>query len=205
MLRRKLLQIGSLGLLAGLSFPTWANLRPGRDYKNLRQVQSIEPYKKQVTEVFFYGCPHCYNLQPSLYNWLRTKPNEVHFERVPAVLNNPSWVFMAKVYYAAESLNIIDQSNRAFFDALHKDKLPLNNLTSIARFHSRFGVSEQEFIDSFNSFKVDQAVRRAQRLTQAFGIEGVPSIVVNGKYLTDLTMSGDPNNLWRNVNQLLNQ
>jgi thiol:disulfide interchange protein DsbA len=203
MLRRRLLQLSGLAFLGGLSHQAWSAIRPGVDYKNLREVQSITPHKKQVTEVFFYGCPHCYNLQESLYQWLRRKPNDVHFERLPAVLNNPSWVFMAKVYYAAEDLGIITKSNQAFFDALHRDKLPLNNLTAIARFHSQFGVTEQAFIDSFNSFKVDQSVRRSQRLTQAFGIEGVPSIVVNGQYLTSLSMSGGQTKLWQNVDQLL--
>lgn len=203
MLRRRLLQLSGLALLGGLTKQAWSSVRPGVDYKNLRQIQSIAPHKKQVTEVFFYGCPHCYNLQESLYQWLRRKPRDVHFERLPAVLNNPSWVFMAKVYYAAEDLGIIERSNQAFFDALHRDKLPLTNLASIARFHSQFDVTEQAFIDSFNSFKVDQAVRRAQRLTEAFGVDGVPSIVVNGKFLTSLSMSGGQEKLWQNVDQLL--
>ena len=203
MLRRGFFQLSGLALLASLSNQAWSSIRPGVDYKNLRVVQPIAPHKKQVTEVFFYGCPHCYNLQDSLYQWIRAKPRDVHFERVPAVLSNPSWMFMAKVYYAAEDLGIIERSNQPFFEALHRDQLPLTNLASIAKFHSQFGVTEQAFTASFNSFKVDQAVRRAQRLTEAFGIEGVPSIVVNGKYITSLSMSGSQAKLWQNVDQLL--
>ncbi|AHF02136.1 thiol:disulfide interchange protein DsbA [Thiomicrospira aerophila AL3] len=204
--RRQAVRLTGAGLLSGLAFsqPALAKLNPGIDYREVREIQSIAPHSKQVTEVFFYGCPHCYNLQNSLYEWLATKPTSVHFERMPAVLNNQSWIFMARVYYAAEDLGIIEQSNRSFFDALHRDRLPLSNLGNIAEFHSEFGVTTDQFVQSFNSFKVDQAVRRAQRRTQAYGIEGVPSLIVNGRYLTDLTLSGGHQPLWQNVNNLLN-
>jgi thiol:disulfide interchange protein DsbA len=204
--RRQAVRLTGAGLLSGLAFskPALARLNPGIDYREVREIQSIAPHSKQVTEVFFYGCPHCYNLQESLYNWLETKPNHVNFERMPAVLNNQSWIFMARVYYAADDLDISEQSNRPFFDALHRDRLPLTSLGTIAEFHSQFGVTSEQFIQSFNSFKVDQAVRRAQRRTQAYGIDGVPSLIINGRYLTDLTLSGGHQPLWQNVNTLLN-
>lgn len=204
--RRTAMRLTGAGLLSGLAFsqPALGRLNPGIDYREVREIQSIAPHTKQVTEVFFYGCPHCYNLQDSLYNWLETKPSNVNFERMPAVLNNQSWIFMARVYYAADDLGISEQSNRPFFDALHRDRLPLTSLGAIAEFHSQFGVTADQFVQSFNSFKVDQAVRRAQRRTQAYGIDGVPSIIINGRYLTDLTLSGGHQPLWQNVNALLN-
>lgn len=206
MLRRQLFQLASVGLLTGLSSMSWATtLRLGKDYKKLSTPQSIEPHKKQVVEVFYYGCSHCYNLEPSLHDWLKTKPSDVNFERVPAVLNNPNWVFMAKVFLTAQELGIVEKSHLPFFQALHRDKLPLFNIDDIAQFHSQFGVSKQAFIDLFDSFKIDQAMRRAQRLTQAYDIEGVPSLIVNGQYLTDLTMTGSHDPLWLTVNQLLKQ
>lgn len=206
MLRRRLFQLAGLGLLTSLSSLSLANtLSLGKDYKKVPNPQSIEPHKKQVVEVFYYGCSHCYNLEPSLHEWLTTKPRDVHFERVPAVLNNPNWVFMAKVFLTAQELGIIEQSHLPFFHALHRDKLPLFNLEDIAQFHSQFGTTKQAFIDMFESFKVDQAMRRAQRLTQSYGIEGVPSMIVNGQYLTDLTMTGGHEPLWLTVNQLLKQ
>jgi thiol:disulfide interchange protein DsbA len=204
--RRQAVKLTGAGLLSGLatSKSSLASGNPGVDYREVRKIQSIAPHKKQVTEVFFYGCPHCYNLQSTLYEWLETKPNNVHFERMPAVLDNQSWIFMARVFYAANDLGIIEQSNRAFFDALHRDRLPLSSLGSVAEFHSQFGITADDFEQSFKSFKVDQAVRRAQILTKDYGLEGVPSLIVNGRYLTDLTMSGGQKNLWKNVNALLN-
>lgn len=206
MFRRRLFQLAGLSLLTGFSSLSLANtLSLGKDYKKVPKPQSIEPHKKQVVEVFYYGCSHCYNLEPSLHDWLKTKPSDVNFERVPAVLNNPNWVFMAKVFLTAQELGIVEKSHLPFFHALHRDKLPLFNLEDIAQFHSQFGATKQEFIAMFESFKIDQAMRRAQRLTQAYGIEGVPSLIVNGQYLTDLTMTGGQKPLWLTVNQLLNQ
>lgn len=206
MLRRGLFKLAGLSLLSGFSSLSLANtLSLGKDYKKIPNPQSIEPHKKHVVEVFYYGCSHCYNLEPSLHDWLKTKPRDVHFERVPAVLNNPNWIFMAKVYLTAQELGIVEKSHMPFFHALHRDKLPLFNLEDIAQFHSQFGTSKQAFIDMFESFRVDQAMRRAQRLTQAYGIEGVPSMIVNGQYMTDLTMTGGHAPLWLTVNQLLKQ
>jgi thiol:disulfide interchange protein DsbA len=202
MQKRTFLKLGLIGLFSltsGLSFA----LTEGKDYKKVLQQQSIEPHAKQVVEVFYYGCSHCYHLEPSLHEWLKKKPAKVNFKRVPAVLNNPNWVFMAKVYLTAEELGIVEKSHLAFFHALHRDKLPLFDLASIAKFHSQFGTSEQAFIDTFQSFKIDQKMRQAQRLTKAYGIEGVPSLIVNGQYLTDLTMTGSHDNLWQTVDQLL--
>jgi thiol:disulfide interchange protein DsbA len=202
--RRNLVKLSLAGLVAGVSLPVWAQApKAGHDFKNLRQVQSIAPHKKQVVEVFYYGCSHCYNLEPSLHDWLKTKPADVHFERVPAVFNNPNWVFMAKVYLTAQDLGIVEKSHLPFFQALHRDKLPLFNIGDIARFHSRFGVTEKQFIETFESFKVDQAFRRAQRLTQSYAVEGVPALIVNGKYLTDLTMHDSHGAVWDTVNKLL--
>lgn len=204
MLRRKFLQLGTAGLGLTLAGQTWAtNIQPGRDYRNVRQVQSIAPHKKQVLEFFYYGCSHCYNLEPSLHEWLKTKPSDVNFQRIPAVLDNPNWQFMAKVYLTAEDLGIVDQSHMPFFHALHRDRLPLFNLQAIAQFHSQFGVSEQTFAQTFESFKIDQAMRRAQQLTQTYHVQGVPNMIINGRYVTDLTMTGSPQALWKTVDQLL--
>lgn len=195
----RLALVGIFTLISGVSFA----LTEGKDYRKVLKPQSIEPHAQQVVEIFYYGCSHCYNLEPSLNQWLKTKPARVNFKRVPAALDNPNWVLMAKVYLTAEELGIIEKSHLAFFHALHRDKLPLFDLASIAKFHSQFGITEQIFIDTFKSFKVDQKMRHAQRITQDYGIEGVPSLIVNGQFLTDLTMTRNSTNLWKTVNQLL--
>lgn len=196
---------GFIGFLLFFSSAAFAadNLKEGKEFRKTIEQQSIAPFEKQVIEVFYYGCSHCYNLEPSLEKWLKTKPANVDFKRIPAVLNDQNWIFMAKVYFTAEELGIIEKSHLEFFHALHRDKKQLFNLEAIAKFHSQFGATEQEFINTFKSFKIDQKTRQSQRLVQAYGLEGVPTLVVNGKYITDLTMNGGETKLWQTVNQLL--
>lgn len=177
----------------------------GVEYKKIPQPQSIAPHQKQVTEVFYYGCPHCFHLEPSIHEWLKTKPANVDFEQVPAVLNNPNWIFMAKVYYTAKELGVIEQSHLPFFAALHEDKKTLFTVEAIAEFFTQFGIKEADFISTFKSFKVDQLVRNAMKVTQSYGIEGVPAVIVNGQYLTDVPMAHSKDRMWKVVDYLTNK
>ena len=207
MLRRKLLTLlATILMTSGLSYSALAaengTLMQGVEYKQIPTPQAIAPYTKTVVEVFGYTCPHCYHLEPSLNAWLKNKPADVHFERMPVVFNNPNWIFMAKVFYTAKELSVLKQSHSAFFHALHRDKKELYTVEKIAEFFTQFGVKEADFIATFKGFKVDQLVRKAQQLTRAYGVEGVPAVVVNGKYLTDVPMAGNRDKLWQAVDTL---
>lgn len=207
MLRRKLLSASVAFLLTGgLSLSAIAaeasNLTLGVEYKKIPAPQKIAPHTKTVVEVFGYGCPHCYNLEPSLNAWLKEKPANVHFERMPVVFNNPNWIFMAKVFYTAQETGVLEQAHGAFFHALHRDKKELFTVEQLADFFTQFGVKEASFIATFNSFKVDQLVRKAQKLTRDYGVEGVPAVIVNGQYITDVPMAGSRAKLWQAVDTL---
>ncbi|WP_127469850.1 thiol:disulfide interchange protein DsbA/DsbL [Thiomicrorhabdus aquaedulcis] len=210
MLRRKLLNTLATGVLGGLllfsagahAAEKPAELANGVEYKKIPQPQSIAPHSKKVVEVFGYTCPHCYHLEPSVKEWLKTKPADVEFELMPVVFNNPNWIFMAKVFYTAKELGVLDQAHGAFFDALHRDKKDLYSVETIAQFFTQFGVKPEDFTATFKGFKVDQHVRKAQQLTAAYGVEGVPAVIVNGKYLTDVPMAGNKAAMWNVVNQL---
>ena len=191
--------------MASDSQTTGFGLMEGTEYKRTPQLQSIAPYKKKVVEVFGYTCPHCYHLEPSIHEWLKTKPNDVHFERMPVVFNHPNWIFMARVYYTAVELGVIEQSHNAFFDGLHRDKKELFTVEKIAEFFTQFGVKEDDFIKTFKSFQVEQHLRKAAKLTKDYGVECVPAIIVNGKYLTDVPMAGSREKLWKVVDQLTEQ
>jgi len=172
----------------------------GVEYK---KVPKPHPKEQTVTEFFFYGCPHCWHLEPSIEAWLKTKPANVAFERVPAVLNSPSWIFFARAFYAAKNLGVLEQSHKALFDALHQDRLKLFTIEKLAAWYSQFGVDPKKYEEVFKSFKVDSQVQEAAKLTRDMGIDGVPAIVVNGTWLTDVTMAGSRDNLWQVVNWLL--
>jgi len=180
-------------------------LMEGVEYKRIPQMQSIAPHKKKVVEVFGYTCPHCYNLEPSLHKWLESKPEDVHFERMPVVFNHPNWIFMARVFYTAKELGVLDKSHNAFFDALHRDKKELFTPEAIAKFFTQFGVKEEDFLKTFKGFKVTSEIKRAAKITQAYGVEGVPAVIVNGKYLTDVPMAGSRDKMWSVVDELTNK
>lgn len=207
MLRRKLLSsIAGLFIVATFSSTTLASnsgLLAGVEYKNIPKEQSIAPFKSKVVEVFLYSCPSCYNLEPSLDKWLSTKPNHVEFELMPAIFNRPKFVFLGKAFYTLKELGILDKAHKAYFKAIHRDNKQMHTVEELAKFFSQFGVKESDFIATFNSFKVDQLIRKARQLTQEYGVEGVPSIVVNGKYRTDVPMSGSTEELWEVVDKLI--
>lgn len=210
MLRRTWFKRLAAATLTGLlSLPAAAqpefSFVEGVEYKKIPQPQSIAPHRKQVTEVFYYGCPHCYHLEPSLHAWLKTKPADVHFEQVPAVLNNPNWIFMGKVFFTLKELGILEKAHLPFFKALHDERKALFNVEALADYFAQFGAKPDEFKATFNSFKVDQLVRNAMRITQAYGIEGVPAVIVNGKYLSDVPMAQSQERLWQVVDFLIHQ
>ena len=161
--------------------------------------------QKTVTEIFYYGCPHCYHLEPSIQKWLKTKPKEVTFNRIPAVLNNPNWIFMARVFYTAKELGILDQFHEAYFTAIHQKHEKIFTLPALAKFVEPMGVKKDDYIAMFKSFKVDQDVQKARRLTDDYGVDGVPAVVVNGKYRTDVPMATSKDKMWQVVDYLLNK
>lgn len=177
----------------------------GNHYQKLKKPVSIAPHKKSVVEIFYYGCPHCYHLEPSLHKWLKTKPKDVNFEQMPAVLNNPNWVFMARVFYTAQELGIVNQFHEAYFTAVQRDKKRIFDIPSLAKFCEPMGIKPDQYENMFKSFRVDQLVQKARVRTEQYEINGVPAVVVNGKYLTDVPMAQGKENLWKLVDHLTNQ
>jgi thiol:disulfide interchange protein DsbA len=179
----------------------------GIDYKAVPEPQPTEtPGKVEVLEMFWYGCPHCYHLEPALNRWLAHKPAYVAFRRVPAVLG-PGWALLAKAYYAAEALGVADRTHAALFDALHKERLHLFDENSLADWfaHQGVGVDKGQFLKALHSFVVDLKVRQAAQLDQRFGIDGVPSFVVNGKYSTSPSMVGSNDKVFQVIDYLAAQ
>ncbi|MGK0673816.1 MAG: thiol:disulfide interchange protein DsbA/DsbL [Halothiobacillaceae bacterium] len=142
-----------------------------------------------VQEFFWYGCGHCYHFEPTLNAWLAKKPANVRFERV-AVALNPGWVPLSKAYYALKQLGADERLHTALFDAVHKERHPLNTPEQIADFAASHGVDREAFLRAFNSFAVDAEVRKAQQLARQYDITGVPAMVVQGKYRTSGSLAG---------------
>jgi thiol:disulfide interchange protein DsbA len=164
------------------------------------QPTSIEG-KIEVAEVFSYGCSHCYRFEPILERWLKTKPKNVEFIRIPAIFS-PQLELYARAFYAAEALGALDKIHKPFFDAIHLQKLPLNDEAAIGDLFEKNGVSRADFIKAFRSFSVDAKMRRAAELGKRYGIQATPSMVVNGKYRLDPGMTGGANGMMNVVDYL---
>ncbi|MES3039775.1 MAG: thiol:disulfide interchange protein DsbA/DsbL [Pseudomonadota bacterium] len=159
----------------------------GKDYKILSNP-TVAPAKGQieVAEFFWYGCPHCYTLEPHVAAWLKTKPANVKFSRIPAALN-PVWEANARGYYVAEASGVLEASHAALFDAIQVRKERLFDQASLAAFYARFGVKAQNFNGLYQSFAVSARIAQSRNLAIRYQLSGVPAMVVNGKYL----VSGD--------------
>ncbi|MDT8404816.1 thiol:disulfide interchange protein DsbA/DsbL [Sulfuriflexus sp.] len=169
--------------LLGLSLPA-AAYDEGFEYKKVTPSQPTTSESKiEVVELFWYGCPHCYDFEPSLSKWTENKPDNVEFIRIPAVFRQ-NWMPHARAYYTAEALGVLDKTHKAFFDAVHKEKQPLQTEKAIGDFFVKQGVKRDEFKRVWNSFVVQARLKRAVSMTKRYGITGVPAMVVNGKYRT---------------------
>jgi len=158
-------------------------LTEGTNYVRLKNPMPVETGKNiEVIEFFSYGCPHCGELEPMLQGWLKTKPADVTFRRVP-VMFQPRWENLAKGYYTLEALNEEKLSPEVFV-AVHSRNMPLWNEKDFLDWIATKGVDRKKAEELFNSFTVVGKVNRAKQLAAAYQIQSVPTIIVDGKYAT---------------------
>jgi protein dithiol oxidoreductase (disulfide-forming) len=180
-LRRRTL-LAALGLTPFYSFAQARQPMPGVDYTELAVPQPVElPGKIEALEFFWYGCPHCYSLEPLLEKWIARLPAEVNFRRVPAVLNQ-GWATEAAVFYAFEALGVLERLHRPFFDAIHRERLNTRDPGVMAGWLSQHDVDPKRYEDAYKSFGVQSKVRRAAQVSLAYRIDGTPALAVNGRY-----------------------
>jgi thiol:disulfide interchange protein DsbA len=157
-------------------------LATAQRYVELKPPQPTEAGGKiEVVEFFWYGCIHCYNLEPALEGWLKKLPPDAQFRRVPAVFN-PRWEHDARIFYAFEALKLLDKLHRPFFDAIHQDRLRTDDPKALAQWLQRQGVDAQKFSDVMKSFSVHSKTQRAKLMTAGYKIDGTPAIAVDGRY-----------------------
>lgn len=161
---------------------------------NFRPVVPPQPTNTgeriEVLEIFWYGCPHCNEFEPHLNAWLESaKPADVEFRRLPGVFRK-SWIPAANAFYTAEALGVLEEMHPALFRAVHERSKSFHDEEDWAKFFSDLGVDEQEFRRTWNSLEVATKVRAAMTLSQGYGIEGVPAVVVGGKYQASSGMEG---------------
>lgn len=164
--------------------------RPGANYTELKPAQSVESAGRvEVIEFFWYGCSHCYSLEPALEAWTKKLPADVEFKRVPAVLS-ANWEPHGRIYYTFEALGVLERLHRPFFDALHRDKLRIDNVEAMNQWLSKNGVDPKKFAETTRSFGVNSKVKRAAQLSAAYRLEGVPLLAVQGRYTVSAEQGG---------------
>lgn len=176
----------------------------GVEYQRIAEQPTESGDKIEILEFFWYGCPHCYKFEPVLSNWLKTKPENVEFIRVPAVFR-PDWKMHARTYYALQAMGFGEKYHSAIFDAMHKDRAKLYNFDAMADFLASKGVNKEEFESAYNSFSIDSQVRKAVNKVKAYGITGVPAIGINGKYVSSGKQAGTYEKMMRIVDYLIKQ
>jgi len=193
------------GLLLSLflvSSVSAAGFEAGKDYVDLGVGQQLGPEDKiEVREFFWYGCPHCYRLEPYIERWLEGLPRDVKFVRMPGVARK--WIPHAKAYYVFEALRITEKVHRPFFDAIHKGGQKLADESSIKAFLADYGVDGETFARAFNSFGVRTQVQKAKQLNFRYAVESVPSITIGGKYKTSASMVGGEQQLMQVIDHLI--
>ncbi len=183
----------------------------GVNYRPLVPAQPTDaaPGKIEVVEVFWYGCPHCYALDPYIESWRKTKPAYVEFKRVPV-----TWQVVhqshAKLFYTLEALGKEEALHTAVFSEMHDKKNymfmqgdPKETLSAQVAFAKAHGISESDFTNAYNSFTVQTDMAKADDLVHRYHVDGVPLLVINGKYVTDVNMAGSQADVMNVVNDLV--
>tara|TARA_B110000438_G_C15704601_1_gene602601 strand:+ start:84 stop:752 length:669 start_codon:yes stop_codon:yes gene_type:complete len=168
----------------------------GKDFEQISpsvKTQTIEG-KVEVVELFWYGCSHCFAFETEISVWEKQKSEFIEFRRVPAIFDR-KWVSHARAYYTAEKLGLTKIVHAKLFEALHTKKQTIYTETELADFFESIGVRKEDFTAAYTSFEVDTLTRKAMALTRSYGIRGVPSIVVAGKFRSSVRHAGSSKNL----------
>jgi len=203
-LRAGLAAAATVLLMAAFSAQAAVTLTEGVNYKLIQPVvpPSSPPGKVEVVEVFWYACGHCYLLEPKLETWARTgKAPYVDFVRQPATWNDLLKTH-ARVFYTAELLGKLPQLHADIFREINLKGNHLDTPESIEAYFVSRGVPKADFEKAFASFAVESKVRRADDLNRRYRITGTPTVIVNGKYMTDVGMAGSEESLFQVINAL---
>jgi thiol:disulfide interchange protein DsbA len=162
----------------------------GRDYNLISPPQPTDSGKKiEVIEFFWYGCPHCYHLEPSLHAWVKKKPADVEFRPVPGTFGAAAWEPLTRTYYALDAMGLSGRYHDALFAAIHqerdagKQRAMVNDPRAIADWLAGKGVDKQKFLDTYNSFAVNSRTKRSEEMTRNYDVSGTPALAVDGRYL----------------------
>jgi thiol:disulfide interchange protein DsbA len=174
----------------------------GKDYAAVPLPQATAAGKIEVTEFFWYGCPHCFALEPKLEAWVAKLPKDVQFKRVPAVLA-AHWQPMAKSFYALEATGV--DLHAKMFNAIHVENINLSDEQTFLQWVGKQGADSRKIGDAYRSFGVNSKLQAARQLNVNFGLTSVPTLVIAGKYRTSPSMAGSAEQMFQVADYLIEQ
>ncbi|CAN5898603.1 thiol:disulfide interchange protein DsbA [soil metagenome] len=193
------LGFGLMSLTASAANGTPEN---GKEYKLLERPQPVDSGKKiEVVEFFGYFCPHCNALEPLLADWVKKQGDNIIFKRVH--VNFHGLEPQQKLYYTLEAMGKIEEFHVKVFNAYHVDRNRLQSDADVMEFVTKSGIDKKKFLDVYNSFSIQSKLNRSSQLMTAFQIDSVPTIAIDGRYITSPAMAAAP--LGRVTEQVQNQ
>ena len=195
--------------MAGLGFSALVSAQDvveGQHYEVLESPVETHAEDGQiaVTEVFWFGCPHCYRLQTPVNEWYETLEDDVSVEHMPATMGG-DWNTHATAFYAAESLGIEEELHADFFNAIHQENQSLTESDEIAAFFANYGVSEEEAKKALTDFSVRSDVNEANNRMREMKLMGVPALVIDGRYVVSPSSAGSLENMPKIADALVEQ
>ena len=196
--------IGFAALIFAVALPSaFAELKEGRDYRLAPTPQPVaNPAKIEVLEFFWYACPSCNDVQPALKKWKATMPKDVEFRMMPAVFR-PNWEPLAKAYYALDAMGIEPRLHDKIYEAIHLDNIQLSDEKVMLDWMAKQGVDRQKFSEAYNAFAMQSKIARSKQAARDYGIQGTPTLVVDGKYITSPAMAGSNEAVIPILNELI--
>ena len=187
-LLQRLFLIISLGVMAFSAAAAPNAPTEGVEYLRIPAQPTDSGKKVEVMEFFWYNCPHCYAFEPHLADWAKKHADKIVLKRVPVGFRE-SFAPQQKLYYALEAMNRLDL-HRVVFDAIHRDRMKLNSEAEIMAFMAKQDIDQKKFGETFGSFTVQSKVARVRQLQETFRIDGVPTVVIDGQYITSPSIVG---------------
>jgi thiol:disulfide interchange protein DsbA len=206
------LQLAAAGLLGtGLALPLTASAQgaaiEGKEYQKISRPVPVAlggATKIEVVEFFWYGCPHCNALQPQLEAWVKRLPADVAFRPVPVGFA-PQHEYHQKLFYALEAMGQLGAMHDKVFAAIHVARKRMDKDAEVAEFISANGLDGAKLVETMKSFSVSGKSRQAKQLTEAYHIDGVPTLGIQGRYTTSASMTGSPERAFAVAEQLMAQ
>lgn len=186
-LARALVPLVAAGCLAGAAQAQEVRARQNLEYR-LIAPQPVAGDAIEVIDFFWYGCPYCHELEPALDEWIKRKPADVTVRRIPVMLRD-TWAPHARIYYTLELLGEAERLHGAVYRGYHLEELHMSKPEVMEQWAVKHGIERRRWLDAYFSPEVDARIARAAQATKRYDVQGTPTVVVDGRYLTSSSMT----------------